>query len=78
MSTYTTAAVPVHRDPKSQVDQLVARMTAALDEIAVAAGAQHCPYCGKWTLELIDLTGVDEFGRIESEIFCRRCAPLSF
>jgi hypothetical protein len=79
MSKYTTALAPVDtvQEAKAEIDQLVARMTAGLDAIAEAAGAQRCPHCGEWTMDLIDLTGEDEFGRIESEMFCKRCAPLT-
>ena len=63
MSTYSIAPAVVNpvvdpiTDPlaemQANIDDLVARMSSALDAIAEAAGAWHCPSCGEWTLETI-------------------------
>ena len=76
MPKYSTATVAVN--PAAEVDALVRRMHAALDEIAEAAGAWHCECCGEWTTETIELTSSDdELGFIETQEFCPACVPSS-
>jgi hypothetical protein len=77
MPVYNTATAPVDtvQQARAEISQLVDRMTAALDAIAEAAGADRCPYCGEWTLEIIEIEGCDEFGRYQEGNFCRRCVP---
>jgi hypothetical protein len=58
-----------------ELSGLVNRMYAAMDEIAEAAGAWHCDYCGEWTTETIDVANYsDELG-YEMQSHCRRCVP---
>jgi hypothetical protein len=85
MQTYSLAPATVKPELKpasdplaemqANIDDLVARMSAALDAIAEAAGAWHCDYCGEWTVEAIDVANYsDELG-YEMQSHCRRCVP---
>ena len=58
-----------------RLQTLINRMHSAMNEIAEAAGAWHCEYCGDWTTETIDVANYsDELG-YEMESHCRRCVP---
>ena len=85
MQTYSLAPAIVKPELKpvadplaemqANIDDLVARMSSALDAIAEAAGAWHCDYCGEWTVEAIDVANYsDELG-YEMQSHCRRCVP---
>ena len=73
MPKYSTATVAVN--PAAEVDALVRRMSAALDEIAAAAGAWHCECCGEWTTEDVHVANYSDEMGYEMESHCRRCAP---
>jgi hypothetical protein len=88
MSTYITtlgsgtAVVPARdlaetlRDMQSSLDELVKRMNAAMVAIAEEAGAFECDYCGRYTLESIEVEDVDEHGASwGSREFCPACVP---
>ena len=80
MSSYTTALQPVNHEAEvaelqSNIDDLVARMSAALDAIAEAAGAWHCEHCGEWTIETIDVPNYSDEMGYEMECYCPRCVP---
>jgi hypothetical protein len=85
MQTYSLAPATVKPELKpiadplaemqANIDDLVARMSSALDAIAEAAGAWHCECCGEWTTETIDVANYsDELG-YEMQSHCRRCVP---
>jgi hypothetical protein len=88
MSTYSTVPAVVNPEIKpvynpaaevaelqADIDDLVARMSRALDAIAEAAGAWHCDHCGEWTTETIQVANYSDEMGYEMESHCRRCVP---
>jgi len=88
MSTYSTVPAVVNPEIKpvynpaaevaqlqADIDDLVARMSAALDAIAEAAGAWHCEHCGEWTTDTIQVANYSDEMGYEMESHCARCVP---
>jgi hypothetical protein len=88
MSTYSTVPAVVNPEirqvynPQAEIaqlqadiDDLMARMSQALDAIAEAAGAWHCEHCGEWTTETIQVANYSDEMGYEMESHCRRCVP---
>jgi hypothetical protein len=88
MSTYSTVPAVVNPEIKpvynpaaevaelqANIDDLMARMSRALDAIAEAAGAWHCEHCGEWTTETIQVANYSDEMGYEMESHCARCVP---
>jgi hypothetical protein len=60
---------------QEQLDVLRTRMYAALDQIADAAGAWRCEYCGEYTLEDITVANYSDEMGVEYVTHCRSCLP---
>jgi hypothetical protein len=72
----TIKSVPAVVNPEIEVEFLVRRIYAALDEIAEACDAWHCMNCGEWTLEMVTIENhSDEMG-YETTEGCPRCAEV--